>query len=97
MTSIGVTRATLYLPCRVLIGDTLLDVAKVKLSRDGPVVEPTAGDDYVLLVEEGALNDDGINEAVSRVPKQFQKEVRESALITNNSTRSLKKNLTLCC
>ena len=83
MTSIGVIRATLYLPCRVLIRDTLLDVAKVKLSRDGPVVEPIVGDDYVLLVEEGALKDDGINEAVSRVPKQIQKEVCEAQESTN--------------
>ena len=67
-----------YLPCKVLIGDPLLDVAEVKLSREGPVIEPIVGEDYVLLVEEEALNDDGINEAVSRVPEPFQKEVREA-------------------
>ena len=67
-----------YLPCKVWIGDPPLDNAEIKLSRDGPVVESIEGDDYVMLVEEEALNDVGINEAVRRVSKPLQKEVREA-------------------
>ena len=55
-----------------------MDNAEVKLSHDRPVFESIEGDDYVMLVEEEALNDDGINETGSRVPEPFQKEVHEA-------------------
>ena len=59
----------------------LLDVSEINLSRNGPVIEPKVGDDYVLLVEEEALNDVGINEAVRRVSKPLQKEVGTWGLV----------------
>ena len=61
-----------------MLGNPLLDVAEVKLSCDGPVIEPIVGDGYILVFEEESLNDDRINETVSRAPEPFQKKVGEA-------------------
>ena len=45
------------IPVPVLLGDPLLDKARVILDRKGAVVEPVVGEEYILLLEKEQAQD----------------------------------------
>ena len=60
------------IPAKILIGDPILDKAKVTLEKKGATVEPLVGEDYVLLLEEEKADEVDL----SNVPEKFKERVQ---------------------
>lgn len=66
------------LPSRILLGDPILDVARVFLSKEGPQIEPIIGNDFVQLIEEELSEaKDGVRQAIIKVPEARREQIRQ--------------------
>lgn len=71
------------LPSPVLIGDQLLDVAVVKLSRDGPEIEPIIGCGYILQIQAEA--EDIFAQLTAHISQPYREKVLR--MLTNYSPK----------
>lgn len=77
----------MFIDVKVLIGDSILDVAEVKLRRMGLLIE-FVGDEYVRLIQSEILEDD-MQRALQDVPEELRRRSEKLSKITNR--KRLKK------
>ena len=72
------------MPSKILLGDPILDVVKILLSKEGPII---IGNDFVQLIQEEITEkNDGITIAINRVPEAMREQVKH--LLENYSPKT---------